>query len=337
MQIRQKFLFSPLFALILSACSESPNSFQLSGNTMGTTFNITIVGKELIDPALINMTLNNIENTMSTYRPDSELMQLNSAPLDTWIDVSSSLYEVLMISQEVSALSDGAFDITVSPLVNLWGFGPDSPARNASPSLADIEALMPNIGFEYLLIADNREAVLKKAMISLDLSAVAKGYAVDVLAELLETNDISNYLIEIGGEIRTNGHNAQGELWRVAIEAPLLSDPNRNALQIIELSDLSLASSGDYRNFFEVDGNYYSHTIDPNSGRPIIHDLASVTVIAETSAVADALATAFNVMGVEKAMTLANSKHIPAYFISNKADGFVQSYSEDFAPFLSEN
>ncbi len=339
MHIRRHFLLISVLAFLLAACSDSqsPNAYHLSGNTMGTTFNITIVGEELLEPKLIYTALDNIESTMSTYRLDSELMQLNSAPINTWLDVSSSLYEVLLISEEISEMTDGAFDITVSPLVNLWGFGPDKRENSAVPNSADIHALMPSIGFDYLLIAADREAVLKKAMINLDLSAIAKGYAVDVLSELLEENNISNYLIEIGGEIKTKGHNTEGELWRVAIEAPLRSTLSRNALQIIELNDRSLASSGDYRNFIEIDGRYYSHTIDPASGYPVNHDLASVTVIAESSATADAIATAFSVMGVEKAITLANNRHIPAYFILYKADGFAESYSEDFAPFLTDN
>lgn len=308
---------------------------------MGTSYNITIVGEELVEAALINATLEGIENIMSTYRLDSELMQLNEAPVNTWVTVSPSLYKVLLISEEISVLSNGAFDITVSPLVNLWGFGPAShennTALNTVPDTDDIQALMHNIGFQHLLIAEGREAVLKKEMINIDLSAVAKGYAVDVLAELLDAKNISNYLIEIGGEISSKGQNAKGDFWRVAIETPERRAQVSNPSQIIELSNVSVASSGDYRNFFQVDDAYYSHTIDPRSGSPISHNLASVTVIAETTAVADALATAFNVMGMEKAMVLANNNNIPAYFIVKKDDAFEASFSADFTQYIYDN
>lgn len=339
MPIAKNYLFILIMAFCQISCSEqqAPKAYQLSGNTMGTTYNITIVGEKLLDPALINDALEDIEATMSTYRLDSELMQLNAAPVNTWVSVSPSLHEVLLISEEISILSSGAFDITVYPLVDLWGFGPTRRDNNGRPDSADIQARMENIGFQNLIISKDRKAVFKKKMISLDLSAVAKGYAVDVLASLLEANNISSYLVEIGGEISTKGRNAEGGLWRVAIEAPVRMAQSPTPLKIIELSGLGLASSGDYRNYIEVDDAYYSHTIDPRSGNPTNHDLASVTVIAETTAIADALATAFNVMGLEKAMTIANSNNIPAYFILKKADGFVESYSADFAQFLHEN
>jgi FAD:protein FMN transferase len=342
MQIQRKFLFILIFVLTLVACNDlqSPDVYQLSGNTMGTSYNIIIVGEELVEAALIDATLEDIENIMSTYRLDSELMQLNEAPVNTWVTVSPSLYKVLLISEEISVLSNGAFDITVSPLVNLWGFGPawleNNTAPNTVPDNDDIQALMHSIGYQHLVIASDREAVLKKEMISIDLSAVAKGYAVDVLTKLLDANNISNYLVEIGGEISSKGRNAEGEFWRVAIETPERSAQVGNPLQIIELSNLSVASSGDYRNFFQVDDVYYSHTIDPRSGSPISHNLASVTVIAETTAYADALATAFNVMGIEKAMTLANNNNIPAYFIVKTADDFSASFSADFAHYIYE-
>jgi FAD:protein FMN transferase len=339
MQMRRKFLFILIFTLTPIACSnqQNPNAYQLSGSTMGTTYNITIVGENLVNHELINSALEDIESAMSTYRLESELMQLNEAPINTWINVSPALYEVLLISEEISVLSNGAFDITVSPLVNLWGFGPEKHENDTLPNTEDIEELLRNIGFEYLIIAEDREAVLKREMIRLDLSAVAKGYAVDVLAELLEENNISNYLVEIGGEISGRGRNAEGNLWQIAIEAPLRSAQNREPFQIIGISGLSLASSGDYRNFFEVDDIHYSHTIDPSSGSPINHNLASVTVIAETTAIADALATAFNVMGIEQAMALANNNNIAVYFIIKTADGFLESYSMAFAQYINEN
>jgi len=338
MQIRRKFLFVLFFALTLVACNgrHTPNAYQLSGNTMGTSYNITIVGEELVRPEIIDTALEDIENTMSTYRMDSELMQLNEAPINTWINVSQSLYEVLQISEEISLLSNGAFDITVAPLVNLWGFGPIKRESGSLPDENEIQSLMNNIGFQHLILAENQEATEKHRAVHLDLSAVAKGYAVDVIAALLEANNISNYLVEIGGEIRSKGRNANGELWRIAIELPERSTSSQSSHCIIQISNISVASSGDYRNFYEVDGMFYSHTIDPRNGYPVEHNLASVTVLAESAAIADALATAFNVMGTEQAMILANSNNIPAYFLVKTVDDFAASYSTTFAQYINE-
>ncbi|MBN4053768.1 FAD:protein FMN transferase [Haliea sp. AH-315-K21] len=326
------------FLITLSACSDQQNlqTYQLSGETMGTSYNITVVGEAYIEPTIITAALEDIENTMSTYRPDSELMRLNTAPLNTWINISPALYEVLEISQSVSFLTEGSFDITIAPLVNLWGFGPDENNVGSLPNENDIQALMENIGFQHLILAEDRIAILKTKMLNLDLSAVAKGYAVDVIAALLSTNNISNYLVEIGGEINSKGRNAQGEFWRIAIETPERSAITRNTIRTIQINDQSVASSGDYRNYYELDGVYYSHTIDPRSGRPVNHTLASVTVIAETAAIADALATAFNVMGTEQAIIIADNNNIPAYFLENTADGFIERYSAAFARYIDQ-
>ena len=330
-----KFLF---FAATLSACSDQQgHQYQLSGETMGTSYNITVVGENFVDPTIFTVALENIENSMSTYRMNSELQLLNEAPINTWVNVSPALFEVLQISEKISLLSDGAFDITVAPLVNLWGFGPNKTNFGTPPSEESIQELMSNIGFQNLELAKDQSAILKIKMINLDLSAVAKGYAVDVIATLLEANNITNYLVEIGGEISSNGRNANGEFWRIAIEMPNRSGTIRDFIRTIQINDQSVASSGDYRNFYEVDNTYYSHTIDPRSGYPVNHALASVTVIAETTAIADALATAFNVMGMEKAMIFANSNNIPAYFLSKTAYGYSEYFSTAFNQFTDEN
>ncbi|MDG2090455.1 MAG: FAD:protein FMN transferase [Gammaproteobacteria bacterium] len=303
---------------------------------MGTTYNITVVGEDTLDPTLITDVLEDIENTMSTYRSNSELMRLNTAPINTWLEVSQALYEVLLLSEDVSLLSNGAFDITVAPLVDLWGFGPNKNNFAPPPREDEIEAAKDIVGFQSLVIAKDRPAIFKSKSINLDLSAIAKGYAVDEIAVLLETNNITNYLVEIGGEISSRGRNPQGELWQIAIETPERLATNRSSMRIIEISDLSIASSGDYRNYYEIDGEYFSHTIDSRSGHPVKHNLRSVTVVADNTALADALATAFNVMGLEQATLLANNNNIPVYFISLTEDGYSESYSTAFTPFITD-
>ena len=322
---------------LISACSDqsSTQTFQLSGNTMGTTYNITVVGEKTIEPMLITAAIEDIDNTMSTYLSNSELMRLNAAPLNTWLTISQALFEVLELSKTIYQLSSGAFDPSIAPLINLWGFGPDKNSFGSPPTVNEIQMQMENIGYQHLIFAEDRQAVFKNKMLNIDLSAIAKGYAVDVISAILEANDITNYLIEIGGEIRTGGLNAQGDLWRVAIESPEANATIREPIRIIRITDMSVASSGGYRNFYEIEGEYYSHTIDPRNGMPIKHDLASVTVLAETSAIADALATAFNVMGFEQAMALANHNNIPVYFLSKTADGFSESYSTAFTAYIN--
>lgn len=327
-----------LLSMMLVAChnSDDQHSRQLSGFSMGTSYTITLVDEKNIAPESITTALESIENSMSTYRPDSELMSLNAAPVNTWINLSAPLYEVLMISQSVSELSAGAFDITAAPLVNLWGFGAKARAEGTIPSATEITLARTNVGYENLLLAENY-SVYKKQAIELDLSAVAKGYAVDKIAELLDAQGINNYLVEIGGELRSKGRNVQGELWHIAIEAPQSINMTPQIQRIIDIDNISVASSGDYRNFFEVDGQEYSHTIDPRTGRPINHNLVSVTVLSDTTALADALATALIVLGKEQAMELANDHNIPVYFLEDSIDGLHESYSTAFIPYIGNN
>jgi thiamine biosynthesis lipoprotein len=335
-QSLQQFVLCITFAA-LSACSqqEEQTSQQLSGTIMGTSYAISLVGEHAISAKDIAAELNTLDDLMTTYRDDSELMQLNRALVNTWIDVSTCLFEVLSLSQDVSLLSKGAFDITVAPLVNLWGFGPTDSRLDSLPDYGSISALMQKVGFQYLELDPSQQAVLKKQDVNIDLSGIAKGYAVDQIAKLLDMQNIDNYLVEIGGEIRSRGLNSDRQAWRIAIERPDSLLIQESAQRIILLSDQALATSGDYRNFFELDGERYSHTINPQTGYPIKHQLASVTVISSNTARADALATAFSVMGEAEGMRLAEEHKIAAYFLLRKGEDFVESYSTAFLPYLS--
>lgn len=320
--------------LLFTGCTQSTDSSlqQLSGQTMGTTFTVSIVGAHQIMPAEITGILSTLEAGMSTYRDDSELMQLNRAPLNTWLNVSPPLFEVLALSQAISALSEGAFDISIAPLVNLWGFGPQLRERDSLPDSDSIEALLADVGYEYLQLNPSQQAVMKTRNIQLDLSAIAKGYAADQIAALLDERQLENYLVEIGGEIRSRGGNARGEPWRIAIEQP--GNDDREALRLIAVTTAGIATSGDYRNYFMLDGVRYSHTLNPDNGYPVNHALTSVTVIADSAARADALATAFLVMGESAARTLADKTSIAAYFVEQTADGYRESYSRAFAAYF---
>lgn len=323
-------------AIYLTACSDDrAESIRIVGSTMGTTYHITVV-----DPAKLSKTqlqvaidqrLVDLNQQMSTYISDSELSVFNSASVNSWQVVSDDFFKVLLTSLELGWLSNGAFDITVGPLVELWGFGRDQH-DDALPDPKQIQALLAELGFQHLQLDISTSSVMKQQPVAIDLSAVAKGYAVDQIAKLLSDSGSHNYMVEIGGEIRVKGHNPHGKLWRIAIEEP---DGRLNGIhQAINITDQAIATSGDYRNYFEIDGVRYSHTISPKTGYPITHNVASVTVISDESAFADGLATAINVMGAEAGLKLANEHKFAVYLIIKTDNGFESLYSQAFIPYL---
>jgi thiamine biosynthesis lipoprotein len=336
-----QLLFLVVLALILVACDkERDEHFVLSGQTMGTSYHITVVesenaasGQSELQQA-IDQQLSVLNQQMSTYIDDSELSLLNRALVNEWVPVSSNLFDVLVLSMELGWISSGAFDITVGPLVNLWGFGPgNTTGSNTVPAANAIQQLLDRTGFSNIELNLEDTSVKKNKAVAIDLSGVAKGYAVDKIAELLQYAGYSRFMVEIGGEVRLQGHSPRGSPWRIGIEQPDASSFG-SPRQAISITDGALATSGDYRSFFDVGEKRYSHTIDPSTGYPIDHSLASVTVIAETSAYADALATALTVMGPEKGLQMASEQGFAVYMIIKTDEGFVDKYSESFGPYL---
>ncbi|NBC46541.1 MAG: FAD:protein FMN transferase ApbE [Gammaproteobacteria bacterium] len=321
--------------LLLASCGRGggPTVLGLRGATMGTTYSVQIVepATDLDRAALaerIEARLAAINAQMSTYQPDSELSRFNASPSTDWCPVSEELVSVLKTAQGVSRASGGAFDVTVGPLVNLWGFGPTVSAE-ALPTAGEIAAARARVGWQQLRLREQPPAVRKtRADLSVDLSAIAKGYAVDRIAELLESADITDYLVEIGGELRGRGRNGRGQPWQIAIERP--ETDKRAIFRVVALRDLGMATSGDYRNFFEVEGRRYSHTIDPATGRPVGHQLASVTVLAESTMRADAWATALLVLGPDRGMGLAEERGLAALFIEHAGETFEARASDAF-------
>ena len=279
----------------------------------------------------IEAELKRINSLMSTYDENSELSQFNRFQGKGLFPVSPETLEVLRLSGSVHDHSDGAFDVTVGPLVNLWGFGP-GPSRDSIPADEEIEAARHRTGFGLLQIDD--DGLRKDSDLYLDLSAIAKGYAVDRVALILEAGDIRNYLVEIGGELRARGQNDRGNPWTIAVEKP--NSLSRSIFRTIPLRDMSMATSGDYRNYFEVDGKRYSHTIDPRTGRPITHNVASVTVLAASAAVADGYATAINVLGVEKGLSLARQLDLAVLVLVKQEDGFIERSSPALDDYLDQ-
>ncbi len=332
----QRWLCSFLFITLLISCSKDSPSDQLlrfSGSTMGTTYTVKVadaptdLSQDQLQAA-IERVLEKVNDQMSTYRADSELSKLNSNSSTQWIDSSADLLTVVEEALRVSRLTNGAFDITVGPLVNLWGFGPDKQ-ENQVPTQQQITAAMSRVGYTKMSTRRSPPAIRKtRRDIYIDLSAIAKGYGVDKIAEHLESLGVHNYLVEIGGDLRAKGHNAEGTPWKIGIEKPV---PEQRAVQlIIQLQDQGMATSGDYRNFFEKDGQRFSHTINPRNGMPITHNLASVTVLSPTAMGADAMATALLVMGPETGYMLAKRERLAAYFINRTADGFVDRSTLQF-------
>ncbi|MCP5334296.1 MAG: FAD:protein FMN transferase [Oceanospirillaceae bacterium] len=331
-------LRSILLSLILFltvACSESPIPVErIQGYTMGTTYHIQWRKHEGADAAVmqpkVDALLAHVNQQMSTYIPDSELSLFNKTPAPAKIPASSELRFVLSQSLEINHMSGGYFDVTVGPLVNLWGFGPDE-MNEKKPSDEQIRIAKAEVGSDALSIGD--DWVAKSAQRYVDLSAIAKGFGVDQVAALLEQQGIKDYLVEIGGELRIKGQKQPGMNWKVAVEAPDVSE--RRVQKVLSVADIGMATSGDYRNYFEVNGERFSHTIDPFTGSPVRHKLASVTILHPQCSMADGLATTMMVMGEEKAPAFATAHNIAAYFIVSTDNGFKEIMTPAFAALIS--
>ena len=326
------------FVFLLAACAPEPEVWRLEGATMGTTWHVT-----LVDPpaglareaaaAGVEAALERVNAQMSTYRADSEVSRFNRAVPGEWFAVSADTAAVVATALEVHEVSAGAFDITVGPLVDLWGFGAGSSAMGRVPAPEELAAAAARVGSDALRVRADPPALFKSADREIDLSAIAKGFGVDRAALWLDGNGVANYMVEVGGEVRTRGRNPQGEKWRIGIEAPELLQQG-HAIAAVALSGESVATSGDYRNYFEADGRRYSHTIDPATARPVEHALASVTVVAADCKTADALATAIDVLGPEKGLAFAEREKLAVYLLVRAGTGFESRHSPAFAPFL---
>lgn len=322
---------------ILPGCSvsEGPKIEAVTGLSMGTSYTVKWVNQEGLSRDEIAKgvaaELLRVEASMSTYMDSSDLSGFNGASVNQWHSVPAEMASLVAKSLAISQQTRGAFDITVGPLVDLWGFGPD-PIPQHIPSQSALDALRPVINYQHLRVQQSPPALLKQANSAIDLSAIAKGYGVDVIALWLEAHDVNNYLVEVGGELRALGLKPDGSPWRIAIETP--SVDARQIYQVVKVSNISVATSGNYRNYYEQDGVRYAHTLDPKTLRPVTHNLASVTVLDASAARADALATALMVMGGEQGLTWATRHKVPAYFIMKQSNGFVAQFTAGFTAYL---
>ncbi|MBF0220385.1 MAG: FAD:protein FMN transferase [Gammaproteobacteria bacterium] len=337
--------------LLLTACQRWGTAhYNLSGSTMGTYYSITLATQKAPSEALekqINTRLASISLQMSTWRPDSQISQFNALTAATEYTLGVDFLRVMQRALEISKLTQGAFDPTVMPLVTLWGFGPVPRSSSTVPPAEALAAAHSVVGYQQLTLVGDK---LKKSQagVHLDLSAIAKGYAVDAVSELLIAEGYQNHIVDIGGEVRARGKRKDSNPWRVGVVNPALvqqvinhhavgatedSDPLTSSSQpqtVIYLRDRAVATSGDYLNYFEFEGRRYSHVIDPATGYPADSQTASVTVVAADCMSADALATALMVMSPASALTLANRENIAVYLIIRDGEGFRVEMSEAF-------
>ena len=321
------------FLSLLGCSDDAGDVLTLDGRTMGTTYSVKIAaaprGLDTGELAReIDGLLETVNRQMSTYRPESELSRFNAAAAGTWVPVSPDTRSVIDAALRVSRLTGGALDPTVGPIVDLWGFGPGGEQQRI-PSPKEISAVHETVGFAKITTRADGPAVTKHAPgVRLDLSGVAKGFGVDKVAEHLTARGIDNYLAEVGGELRSSGRGPGARAWRVGIEKP--SEAPGHLHRVVELGGEALATSGNYRIFFERDGHRYSHIVNPRSGRPVDHDLASATVVAATTMEADALSTSLLVLGADAGMKLATEHDIAAVFITGGGGSFTETASPAF-------
>lgn len=332
---RLRWLLPFLVVLLLGACERGPKLQHLEGLAMGTQWHVTYVDQpdapsaEIVQRGIADA-LERVEESMSTYRDSSAISRFNALPIGADVKPDPDFIAVLEAALAVGQQSGGSYDVTVGPLVDLWGFGATG-RRQTVPAAEDISRLLTRIGLDKLSWSESTQTLHKNGEVQLDFSSLAKGYGVDVVAQWLTSQQLENFLVEVGGELRVQGEKPQATPWRVAIEQP--SSVSGGIAATLPLKDIAIATSGDYRNFFEVDGERYSHTLDPRTGYPVRHNLVSVTVLHSSAMLADAWATALSVMGAEEAMRVAKQQGLAVYLIQRQQDTFTAQASPAFSQY----
>ncbi|HET9571205.1 MAG TPA: FAD:protein FMN transferase [Bacteroidales bacterium] len=323
--------------LILNSCQDK-KYFRNEGFVFGTTYHITYAATEDLQPGM-EAEMEKFNNSLSTYTPSSTISRFNRSRSEPF-DLRQDPWMLKMIQESLhfSELTNGAFDITVGPLVDLWGFGTKT---KSNPTAAQIDSIRSFVSYKLLKLEDDK--LLKfDPRIQLDCGAIAGGYASDIIADYLRSHGVDDFMVEIGGEVVLSGKNPEGKKWRIGINKPIDdSTSNVNEIErLLLLTDKALSTSGNYRSFYVKDGKKYAHTIDPQTGYPVQHSLLSATIVANDCFTADALATACMVIGVDSSMTLIESLHrkgVEAFFIYNEggAENKVK-YTPGFESFLEK-
>ena len=310
-----------LMSVALAACKPGENILKITGLTMGTTYNVVAVDKsgsvsEAEAKQRIEAALALVNQQMSNWDPASEISRFNAKTGTDSVSVSSDLATVMQAAESVNIASQGRFDTTMGPLIELWGFGANTGTR--MPDNAEIASAQARSGHAATLNVGTSTLQKKQPDTQVYLSAIGKGYGADQVARALESFGLTDYMVEIGGDLYASGKNADGLPWQIGIEKPAAL--SGGVLDVIGVSGHGLASSGDYRNYFEKDGQRYSHLIDPATGRPITHKTASATVLAENAMLADAWATALLILGRERGLEVAEAQNLAVLFVERDED-----------------
>ncbi len=327
-----------ILVVTLSACENNAERIEvLSGPAQGSTYTIKYVSSPTTPKAdamgvAVQGILDEVDRQMSTYRLDSDIARFNQSPAKTCMKMPQPVLDLVQYGYELSTLSDGAFDLTLGPLLNVWGFGPQSRGKQV-PSAQEIAAAKTQTGYKHVRVVGDQ--LCKDADVQVDLNSIAAGYTVDRISERFAELNVDNYMIEVTGELIAVGRKPDGSPWRIALEQPL-GDGQRVIQQILELDGYGVNTSGDYRNYFEEDGVRFSHTLDPQVGAPISHRLASVTVIDRSTLHADGLGTLLLVLGPERGLAFAEEHGIAAFFVLRDDDGFVTQVSSEFSRIFPE-
>jgi len=333
MFIKKIIIICSVLAILMAGCGWKKEEV-ISGRTMGTNYHIKIItgyfNKQSDLKAKIDQRLEAINQSMSTYRPDSEISQFNAIQdISTSLQVSNDFLDVMQVAQRIYAITDGAWDGTIKPLVNLWGFGNTQQSQQV-PDDAIIKDKIRMVGFKHIRILKSGFLQKTVEMLSLDLASIAKGFAVDQISSLLKAQGQENFLVEIGGEVYAAGYRKDGSPWRVGINQPDSTASLRATYQVVPLHNQAMATSGDYRNYFEIQGQRYSHIIDPRTGYPVDNGVVSVSVVAGSCIFADGLATALMVMGPEDGLKLVASLNgVAALIVVRNDDNTLSQYASD--------
>jgi FAD:protein FMN transferase len=311
--------------------------YTIQGRTMGTFYTVKLVSSRQQSTDLwqkkIDTRLAQVNAGLSMYDPESDLSRFNRTEPGQPFRLSRDFARVMDTARSVFTLTDGAWDGTVKPLVDLWGFGTREPA-DSLPDPGDITNALALTGFQHLTF-ENTHVKKTKPGITLDLGSIAKGYGVDAIAGVLTESDIDDFLVEIGGELYGSGRNRLKKPWSVGITHPLKTGTDGGFYKVVNLENRAIATSGDYRNYFEIQGKIYSHIIDPKTGFPVDNQVVSASVIADTCTFADALATALMVMDPEDSLALVDSlEHVECLIIQKTPAGFTEFASRGFHAFV---
>lgn len=339
----QRFLLTITFVFLLISCTTpSKEPVTLSGiayNSMAWSVKINALPNQLSTPQLqqeLQMSLDNANKVLSTYQPNTELMQFNQSSIGQWHQVSPLLYDGVSTALAVSAATQGVYDVTIGALIELWGFGKQA-VPSQTPTEQQISQARTKVGWQSVLVNQNPQQLQRIKDVFINLSSIGEGLAVDELQKILAKYKISSYMISVAGTLRTQGLKPNGQAWQIAIEKP---DASGLPERLLSLGQGAIVStSGSYRNYHEVNGVRYSHSIDPRTAKPISHKTVSTTVVftQQTAAQADAWATALNVLGAEEGLVIAQKNHIAVYYLLKTPTGFSEQYTSEFKPFLGES